>query len=248
MYNQVLTGQQCNQQYPEKLFVKLTNELENHNGYQFKTGLNIDPIPFNPCGTCQPGGIYFCLLEKIHIWLNYNGDPMIYCRLVTIPDDALVYVEENKFKADRMILSDRQKISDLEQWKDPVFCLEAVKQDNSVLKYVKEQTPELCLEAVRRNGWALEHVKQQTPELCLEAVKEHGYALHYVLEQTPELCLEAVKENGFALQFVEEQTPELCWEAIKQDGRALAYVLEQTPELCLEAVKQDDRALYYVKE
>ena len=248
MYNQVLTGQQLNQQYPEKVFVKLTNQLENHNGYQFQTGLNIDSIPFNPSGECQPGGIYFCLLEKIHIWLNYNDDQMIYARVVTIPDDALVWVEREKFKADRIILSERQKIVDLEQWKDPVFCLEAVKQDGLALQYVLEQTPELCLEAVKQHSWALQYVKEQTPQLCLEAVKQDGWALQFVKQQTPELCLEAVRRNGSALQYVLEQTPELCLEAVKQNCWALKLVEQQTPEVCLEAVRRDGYALQYVLE
>jgi len=37
-----LTGIEFKQLYPNTLFYKLTNETENHNGFQFKTGLNID--------------------------------------------------------------------------------------------------------------------------------------------------------------------------------------------------------------
>ncbi|MBD3195404.1 MAG: DUF4116 domain-containing protein, partial [Candidatus Lokiarchaeota archaeon] len=81
-------------------------------------------------------------------------------------------------------------------------ALEAVKQDEFVLKYVKEQTPEICLEAVKQNGYALQYVKDQTEEICLEAVKQDGFVLRYVKEQTPEICLEAVKQNGEALRYV----------------------------------------------
>ncbi len=35
---------------------------------------------------------------------------MYYCRGVKLPDDALVYEEKYKFKADKMILSDHVEI------------------------------------------------------------------------------------------------------------------------------------------
>ena len=133
MKSKLLSGKDFNQRYQTGKFVKLTNELENHNGYQFETGLNIDSIPFNPSGECRPGGIYFCLVEKIPMWLNYTDQPMIYVRWVSIPDDALVYIEEDKFKADRMILSERQKIDDFEEWKDLLYYSNAVKQNGQTL-------------------------------------------------------------------------------------------------------------------
>lgn len=40
--NSVLTGEEFNKKYQGKSFVKLTNEEENHNGYQFRTGLNVE--------------------------------------------------------------------------------------------------------------------------------------------------------------------------------------------------------------
>ena len=95
----------------------------------------------------------------------------------------------------------------IEDWNDPEYCLEAVKQNGYALQYVKEQTPEMCLEAVKEHGNALEYVKEQTPEICLAAVKIDGQALRFVKEQTSEMCLEAIKEIGFALDYVEEQTP-----------------------------------------
>ncbi len=96
-------------------FVKLTNEKENYNEYQFKTRYNVDSIPFNLQWSCQPGEIYFCEISKPAKWLYYSGtiDLIIYFRYVTIPDDVEVYIELNKFKTDKIILSERQKINDL---------------------------------------------------------------------------------------------------------------------------------------
>ena len=111
---QLFSGSDFNKIFKGKIFVKLTNKSENHNEYQFETGLNIDKLPFNPKGECQPGGIYFCLREDLSLWLNYNSEPMFYVRSVRIPDDAEVWIEKNKFKADRVILGDRKKICNLE--------------------------------------------------------------------------------------------------------------------------------------
>ena len=38
-------------------------------------------------------------------------------------------------------------------------CLEAVKQDSHVLRYIKEQTKDICMESVKQNGLALKYVK-----------------------------------------------------------------------------------------
>jgi hypothetical protein len=43
---------------------------------------------------------------------------MYWTRNVIIPDDAKVYVENNKFKADKIILDDRQLID----WINECFC------------------------------------------------------------------------------------------------------------------------------
>jgi len=43
----VLTGKKFNEYFKNKYLVKLTTQTENHNGFQFKTGLNIDENKFN---------------------------------------------------------------------------------------------------------------------------------------------------------------------------------------------------------
>lgn len=52
--------------------IKLTNQFENHNGYQFKTWSNIDNVPFNAIDYCIEGGIYFCHIENLSQWFDYG--------------------------------------------------------------------------------------------------------------------------------------------------------------------------------
>jgi hypothetical protein len=92
-------------------FYKILNEDEKHHELQYQTGLNIDPVPFDPSGDCKPGGIYFSR-EHILAFLNYGP----WLRKVTLPDNAQVYEnpgKPRKWKADRVILGEREKLDDV---------------------------------------------------------------------------------------------------------------------------------------
>ena len=83
----------------------------NHNGFKYQEGLNIDTIPFDPTGTCRPGGLYYSS-EDIFAFLDY-GD---YIAEVEIPEDAQVYEDPSrsirKWKADKIILKERKVITE----------------------------------------------------------------------------------------------------------------------------------------
>ena len=188
------------------------------------------------------------LMQNVHDFVNRQKTLEIQQTHNGILDDA---IDKSKHKEQTSVLcleAVRQDGRMLRYVKDqtPEICLAAVKQNGCALKYVKEQTPEICLEAVRQNGFALEYVKEQNPEICLAAVRQNWKALQYVKEQTRDICLAAVKQDGLALYYVRKQTDEIRHEAVRQNGNALAYVNNQTDEICLEAVKQNGLALKYV--
>jgi hypothetical protein len=81
-------------------------------------------------------GIYFTDLNKLHIWLTYSNQTMHWIRNVIIPNDAKVYVEANKFKANKVILEDRQIID----WSDENVCKFAVQHNGIILRYAINQT------------------------------------------------------------------------------------------------------------
>jgi len=90
-------------------FYKILNKKECHFGLQYRFGLNIDPLEFNPSGDCSPGGIYFSR-EDILAFLDHGP----WIRKVILPDDAHVYENPSypkKWKADRIILGEREKIT-----------------------------------------------------------------------------------------------------------------------------------------
>jgi hypothetical protein len=162
----MISGEQFNKDYKDYKFVKLTNETENHNDFQFQTGLNIDRVKFNPVGSCSPGGIYFTDCNKYIRWLSYGGQSMYWIRDVHVPYDAQVYVEKNKFKADKIILDERRPIGELIDWSDNDMCKIPVQKNGNALQYVKNQTDEICKLAVQQDGYALEYVVTQTDDIC----------------------------------------------------------------------------------
>ena len=68
--------------------------------------------------------------------INKYLDFGIYIREISIPDDAKIYVEENKFKTDRIIFGEKYLIEDYPKWNEYEFCKEMSKEDN-LIKYIK---------------------------------------------------------------------------------------------------------------
>lgn len=94
-----MSGEKFNKLFGNKEFVKLTNAKEIHNGYQLKTGLNIDS---------NPGGIDFTEYAKKEMWIRY-GVPA-YQRIVTIPTDAQVRIGRDYIMANKVILGEKTAI------------------------------------------------------------------------------------------------------------------------------------------
>jgi hypothetical protein len=155
---EVFTGKEFNERVMKlnlKL-VRLTVESECHNGFQYKTGLNIDHVPFNPFGTCTSGGLYFCDIGDFPVFIRYNDKFCVNIRNVTIPDDAKVYVERNKYKTDKFILSESVKI-----FENHAYALQTVIYDWRNLKYIDKQTQTstICLAAITQDNRAVQYIK-----------------------------------------------------------------------------------------
>ena len=242
-----LSGTEFNEQYPNTEFYKVLTTDCKHYDFTYQHGLNIDHIPFNPTRECSLGGLHFTEVDKVSYWIDRFKS--VYIAKVTIPSNASVYVEKDKFKADQFVLDLDNKvlIKDFYMWENEAFCKIAVSQaDTYNLVFVRNQPDEICKLAVRHDWSALEYVLLQTDEICKIAVSNHGFALEFVKDQTDDICKMAVK-NGYGLEFVKVQTDEICKIAVSKNGRALQYVLLQTDELCKLAVIQNGHALEYVK-
>lgn len=84
---------------------KITNIEENHHGFKYNDGENIDTLDFNATGDCMSGGLYFFQLKEIDNYTGYG----CYIRQVFVDDDEDVYCMSRKFKAHKINVG--QKIS-----------------------------------------------------------------------------------------------------------------------------------------
>jgi hypothetical protein len=205
------------------MWYKILKEDLIHNKFQYKIGLNIDTLLFNPSGSCKSGGLYYTNLHNLARFLHYG----CYIADVEIPDDARVYEDPqgNKWKADRLIILSITKFIDHPLFNNANWCLMTIKYNVEFMRYVKNQTKDICLNAIQQDGYILRYIRNQTDEICLTAVQQKGLALKFVKEQTYEICLAAVKQNGLALKFVKKQTKAICFAAIQQNSFASRFLM-----------------------
>ena len=93
---------------------KITNQSEKHYDMQYRTGLNVDVLPFYPYGDCEPGGIYYSDTTHILAFLDTPSGPGKWIREVTLPEGDLAYENPGypkKWKAHRVILGERKEIT-----------------------------------------------------------------------------------------------------------------------------------------
>jgi len=100
------------------MYLKITNETENHNGFQYKDGLNILDKEFdnNENNHCSIGGLYFATLDHIHEFFDYG----IYLRVIELPVEDCEFKmvkDETKFRANKIILKNKYLLSDVEMHK-----------------------------------------------------------------------------------------------------------------------------------
>ena len=223
--NTVYSGKEFNGLCKNKKFYKFLNDNSTHNNFQYKLGLNIDSEPFNPDSECSKGGLYFCEESECYRFWDSFGK---HLAIVEIPDDAKVYVEQGKFKADKIILT---KTMDFDDVADELW-ISMLEKNLDAFKFMKNPSYEVCKYAIGKNYKLIRYVdgplSLMTEELCALAVKQNGLVLKHVLGQfkTDYVCTLAVKQNGLALRYVHEdkQTYEMCFLAVKQNILALQYV------------------------
>jgi hypothetical protein len=229
----------------KKELVKLTVENNIHNSFEFKLGLNVDPVPFNASGNCKKGGFYFTFSHCWSEWVSYRKEEFMYWMWdVKIPDDAQVYLESNtKIKADKFILENKRCIYD-----DKERCMLAVKHDGYAIKFIKDPSEEMKLEAVRRNGRSIEFIKDPSERVQLEAVRKNGSAIEFIKDPSEKVQLEAVRQDGCAIEYINDPSDTVQLEAVRQDGYAIKFIKDPSEEMNLEASKQNGYAIQFIKD
>ena len=232
---------------PNQLIKVLTESMIHYN-FQYKEGLNVDTVPFNPTGTCQPGGLYYTQLKYLANFIEYG----VLIADVELPYDASIYVDPEgiKWKADKIILKNIKPIQDHPCWNDPDFCYRAVSHYYKCLKYVKKQTHNLCKSVIMYHD-AISYIRKQTLQLCIMALKHNPDSIQYIHVKTPELCMIAIINDQYTIAFstiVDAMYPslDLCITAMRINGDDLKFVSNKTPELCAIAVLSYSSAIGYI--
>jgi len=130
-------------------------------------------------------------------------------------------------------------------WSDPEHCLRAVKQDDRLIKYVKNPTPEMGSIAINRDinncdFIILPESKDKLEKFLNELsilLYQNSYFDFELIDSTMSRMLERyeaysdpihnlkmVKQFSYVIKFIVKQTPEICAEAIKQNSEAYMYV------------------------
>ena len=175
----VLTGKEFNALHADKKFYKVLNDSLCHYDFTYTAGLNVNTQSFKPSGTCRSGGLYFC--EEAHLPLYLVEYGSIYAT-VSIPEDALVYKEDVKYKANKLILHNIQPITELPLWQDAAFTKKMVQRDGRAIQYIKEPTKEVSRLAIQQHGCVIMFMKEPTEELSRLAVQQNRNAIYFVKE------------------------------------------------------------------
>ena len=94
-----------------RTYLKVTNYLEIHNEYIYKSGLNILDKEFEENGSCVPGGLYFTTAEHIHEFYEWGCNLRVITLPTTDPNFRMVR-DGNKFRANMIILGNKYSLFD----------------------------------------------------------------------------------------------------------------------------------------
>ncbi len=100
----IITGRQLNELLDGMPLLKFMNDNDTHYSMQYVTCHNLDILTFKGSGECSKGGLYVIMLTQFDMFYDHYGN---YVRKVIIDPNALVYVENNKFKCDNIFLKER---------------------------------------------------------------------------------------------------------------------------------------------
>lgn len=240
-------------------YCKVLNPEWNHYGYRWHVGENVDPLPWNPSGECQLGGLYFTTSDKVH---KHAYDPFDenWIGEVTVDDDEPVWQEEGKWKAHRVTLSNVVKVDTLPDeeyyrfirdcYSEYVIFNSSDTSDQvwyklmdeypSAMSYVRPNEWRVCFDYVGLTKRPEEYDLQDFDDKqCIRrAIRHNPWIIKFLPRIDSELAFTAVNKIGRTIKYVapELQTEELCSLAVMEDG-ALRYVKNQTEKICMESIR-----------
>ena len=175
-------------------YYKIVNP-KGHNGLIYHEGINVDPLPFNPSGDCEPGGIYFAK-EDILTFINYGTE------LYEVEPIGEVYEnpgEPKKYKAHKVNLKYMGKLvdniemlindgADVHAKGDYALRFAAKNGYHNIVKLLIKHGADIHAENDYALRWAAENGHYGTVKLLLK----HGADIH----ANKDTALRWATENG----------------------------------------------------
>jgi hypothetical protein len=192
-----------------------------HRTFDFNAGVNRNPPPFTDEKT-------------IPSWIGANNEIVI----VTIPSDVKIHKRGNNYTSNyctAVIVPTEQWV----MWDVKSFCLNAVRQDGLLLRFVRNQTEEVIRAALLQNGMALKYVKDPTQEMCLLAMQQNARAFQLVPIDKRDNAINtiAVETSWTYLALVEQKTELLCVLAVLQSAQAINLMRDCMTDKVLNALQ-----------
>lgn len=219
---------------------RLTNKKEIHRNFQYKDGLNIDPVKFSPSEECSPGGMYFFSEEQIYMFGNYAFN-VYWIREVTFPDDAQIYVEKNKFKCDKFILGPRKKFC-LDDFPEEVQ-IAAVQNRCDSIQYIEKPSEKVQMAAVQKNGLSIRYINNPSENIQIAAIQNRCDSIYYIEKPSENVQMTAVQKNGYAIKYINNPSENVQMAAVQQNGYAIKLI-KNPSEKVLEYVQQEIKMIF----
>ena len=188
-------------------------------------------------------GFHFCKkLEDVFDYYKFDKNNVAIHEIEALGE---VLKDGNKSVTNKLKIG--RKLSNKEVFDNEKVQLEAVKQNGSAIKYIKNPSEKVQLEAVKENGWAIEFIENPSEEVKLAAVKQRGFSIYYIKNPSEKIQLEAVKQRGWSIKYIENPSEKVQLEAVKQNGWAIQFIKNPSEEVKLETVKQNGWAIVYIE-
>lgn len=272
--DRVLTELKIEEQ--DRLYKAINNGIIPHR-HSYKNGLNIDQRPFTEDTIYivkkedseykyqhrNSGGFYFTDLNNLGYWIDDTKGKKKYIVEVEVPncDETSVYIGLKSFKASKLIIhidtpNKKWDISKFPFWKNETFCIQAVKQNGLLLRFMITKNPEIIENAILENGMALEFVNEEIIDRSIRtefmdkirilATKHSAEAIKFV--KNKESIIECIKNNGRVLEHIFNQSDDIVETAVKHNGLTLCFVKNQTDNIIELAMKQNLNSSIYIRD
>jgi len=197
-------------------YFKVTNEKENHNGFQYQDGLNVLIEKFNddPEISCCAGGFYFTNRDDIHKFFDYG----INLRIITLPKDDPDFKivrdpDDDKWRVNKIIFGEKYSLLDHKTYE--LFGLDITKNDRIIDKASKFGNVDL-LEWWKNSGLNIYYSSN-----TMDSASQHGHV--HVLQWWKDSRLE-LKYSYFAMENASQNCHINVLDWWKNSGLELKYL------------------------